>query len=630
MKRYIFTILLLLVFGLVPYAEAADFYVSTPDEFQNALTEAQSNGEDDTIYVAPGTYNITETLTYTTADGDGKLTIRAQDPNNKPILDGGGNVQIMNIQNDGDYDDQGDIGADITIDGLVFKNGKNGVYIDAGEANITVSNSTFSGNSADYGGGAYVESSSGSVTVSNSTFSENSAAVYGGGAYVESSSGSVTVSNSTFSGNSAAVYGGGAYVESSSGSVTVSNSTFSGNSAEYYGGGAYVWSSSGSVTVSNSTFSGNSAADCGGGAYVWSSSGSVTVSNSTFSGNSAGGGGGALVSSYSGSVTVSNSTFSENSAVYGGGAYVGSNSGVILTNNSFYKDTANYGGGIYFDGAVYLRLDDDNGNTATGNIYNNILWQNSASSGGGDIYVNTDGSNNVNIYYNDLTCNDFSGSSTCLYLTSTENYTHAGNISADPLFIDPENGNFHLQANSPCIDAGDNEAPELPETDFEGDPRIINDVVDIGADEYNNSNNQSPEITSFSAEPTSGQAPLDVTFTCSASDPDGHIPQYKWDFDGDGSVDQTTTDNTITHTYNNAGTYNATVTVVDDEGASTSRAITITITSSESGGSGETTSSESSGGGGCTMNPNAGFSLDFLLWVGLPYVIFIIRKRKVN
>ena len=60
----------------------------------------------------------------------------------------------------------------------------------------------------------------------------------------------------------------------------------------------------------------------------------------------------------------------------------------------------------------------------------------------------------------------------------------AGNIDADPFFVDPSMGDFHLTHQSPCRDAGDNSvATSL--ADFEGDPRMAwGGTVDIGADEF--------------------------------------------------------------------------------------------------------------------------------------------------
>ena len=57
----------------------------------------------------------------------------------------------------------------------------------------------------------------------------------------------------------------------------------------------------------------------------------------------------------------------------------------------------------------------------------------------------------------------------------------SGNISADPLFLDAANSDFHLLPDSPALDAGDNTAPGLPATDQDGNPRIVNGIVDMGA-----------------------------------------------------------------------------------------------------------------------------------------------------
>ena len=50
-----------------------------------------------------------------------------------------------------------------------------------------------------------------------------------------------------------------------------------------------------------------------------------------------------------------------------------------------------------------------------------------------------------------------------------------GNIWADPLFVDPANGDFRIMANSPCVDAGDGAV--APEKDYYGSPRMNVDAV---------------------------------------------------------------------------------------------------------------------------------------------------------
>lgn len=64
------------------------------------------------------------------------------------------------------------------------------------------------------------------------------------------------------------------------------------------------------------------------------------------------------------------------------------------------------------------------------------------------------------------------------------------------------------------------------------------------------------------AEPASGSKPHLVTFTSTGSyDPDGNIVSYSWNFD-DGSA--AVASSTAVHTYQEAGSYNVTLTVVDD------------------------------------------------------------------
>ena len=82
------------------------------------------------------------------------------------------------------------------------------------------------------------------------------------------------------------------------------------------------------------------------------------------------------------------------------------------------------------------------------------------------------------------------GSPTVTYSDIQGGYAGEGNIDVEPLWVDPDNGDFHLSGDSPCIDAGTNDAPYLPEYDFEGDPRIIDGdgdgtaIVDMGIDEF--------------------------------------------------------------------------------------------------------------------------------------------------
>jgi len=86
---------------------------------------------------------------------------------------------------------------------------------------------------------------------------------------------------------------------------------------------------------------------------------------------------------------------------------------------------------------------------------------------------------------------DSTGLAMVTYSDIRGGYAGEGNIDADPMFVDSDSGDYHLQPGSPCIDTGDNEGvPPGLTTDFEGNPRIVDGdsdsvaVVDMGADEY--------------------------------------------------------------------------------------------------------------------------------------------------
>ncbi|ODS24343.1 hypothetical protein AB835_04040 [Candidatus Endobugula sertula] len=80
-------------------------------------------------------------------------------------------------------------------------------------------------------------------------------------------------------------------------------------------------------------------------------------------------------------------------------------------------------------------------------------------------------------------------------------------------------------------------------------------------------NNEVP-VVSVNLTPSNGQVPLTVNFSATATDSDG-IAQFEWDFEGDGTFDQTTTTGTTSHIYNTEGSFQAQVRVTDNLGAVT-------------------------------------------------------------
>jgi len=85
-----------------------------------------------------------------------------------------------------------------------------------------------------------------------------------------------------------------------------------------------------------------------------------------------------------------------------------------------------------------------------------------------------------------------------------------------------------------------------------------------------------PPIANFTYSPEKPVVNQPVTFDASSSyDPDGNIISYEWNF-GDGNITNTTHE-IIKHSYSEAGSYEVTLTVKDDEGATNSTTKIITV-----------------------------------------------------
>jgi predicted outer membrane repeat protein len=239
------------------------------------------------------------------------------------------------------------------MDGTI---GGGGIFNSGGTTTIT--DSTISGNSANYGGGIY---SDGVLTITNSTVSGNS---QGGIA----SSGLLVITNSNIVGNSSDIGGG---IEATLGTITVTNSNISGNSASVQGGGIDVGNIdvAQNVTLIDTTVRGNSA---GNGSGIFNNGANITIRDSTIDKNmytnpgNVGLGGG--IYNFSGRVNLINSTVSRNVAGIFGGIY--NNGDLYLINSTVTQNSVNFGdhgAGIFTDTALTLRNSIVAGNIAKGN-----------------------------------------------------------------------------------------------------------------------------------------------------------------------------------------------------------------------------------------------------------------------
>jgi predicted outer membrane repeat protein len=262
------------------------------------------------------------------------------------------------------------------------------------DSTATIEGFTLTGGSAQAGGGMSHQWSS--ATVIRCTFIGNWAHNGGGMSLLIRSL--PTLFQCTFIDNYADFDGGGLYCAPTT-HTTLNECHFSGNSARYRGGGMYCWRGPRAV-LNDCTFVDNTAAQ-GGGLRCWIAS--PTLSHCRFIGNTAEKGGGIFFEAGTYPIDISHCTFYHNASDSGAALFC--KFGVPVTVSNSILAFSTYGVGVLCDSVTVPAF------SCT------------------DVYGNAAG--------------DWVG-----YVA--DQYGVDGNICADPLFCNPEIGDFSISAYSPC------------------------------------------------------------------------------------------------------------------------------------------------------------------------------------
>ncbi len=199
---------------------------------------------------------------------------------------------------------------------------------------------------------------------------------------------------------------------------TATNCTLRRNSAWGHGGAAYDSTLIACVLEENRTVDGFNPSK-GGGSYGGSAS--YCLFRNNVAGGSGGEGGGAIYTNLDRCVLVGNHAY-----LGGGAAYINSGFLYSVLHSSFSSNMSAQGGAIYVKNTTVM-------------LKNSILWGNQPNS----------------IQYSHLPA--------VAYSIVEGGFPGIGNLNVDPRWFAPWNGDLHLTASSPAIDAGDPMAPPDPD-----------------------------------------------------------------------------------------------------------------------------------------------------------------------
>ena len=534
------TIILLLVLVVTSAAVQADtIYVdvdASGDDDGTSWTDAYNYlqdaliddaGSGDEIWVAEGTYYPDEGDTPT--DDDRTETFQLVDGAEVYGGFGGYNDGEETARSQRDWEDHETIlSGDIDQDAGPGPDADDSYHVVTGADNATIDGFTITGGYANGSGdncyGAGMFNYEVSPTVKNCSFIYNDClsvnySCGGGGIYNGYSN--ATITGCTFYNNRVAkvwppnpayIGLGAAMLNAGDPAPTITNCVFSTNYANTMGGA--IDNASCDPIIKNCVFVMNDASWYGGG--ISNSSSEPIITNSTFTGNSANSGGG--MSNWSSIPIITNSTIIGNAAHTGGGMFNRSNSDTKVTNCIFWGNTASVDGGEIYN------LDDASDPCFTycdidGGINGTKCYGYDSIAGGGNILTDPAF---INIFdFSDITVAAAVGSGTYIKVEDASLYTVGDEIeydndgtlrevtavdedndkvtfvndplgsssAADKVIYNWGNGatdadeDLHLDSDSPCIGEGHPSFDYDGQTDIDGQPRVMVEEVDIGADE---------------------------------------------------------------------------------------------------------------------------------------------------